>query len=250
MEVENKDLEWLDFDILANYPDVIGKVFLRHGGTSTGAFNSLNLSDSVGDHPDNVKVNRSFIQKNMRVDNLVFAKQEHGIKIIEIDRNNFLNFKVADGLYTKEKDIGLAVTHADCQAAIFFDKENQIIGIAHAGWRGIIGNIYSKMVENFLREGSQIDNILVSISPSICFQHSEFKNYKKDFPKKYWAFQKDHYLFDFWDIAESQLLDLGIKRENIEISKICTYCNPKDYYSYRRDKITGRHATVVAIKSK
>jgi polyphenol oxidase len=249
MEFEKNKLQWLEFDILEEYSHLVGGVFLRHGGTSQGAFATLNLSDAVGDHPDCVKVNRSLMQKEVGVEHIVFAKQRHENKIVLVTSNNMSKLPEADGLVTKEKNLALAITHADCQGAIFYDPENEIIGVAHAGWKGLVLDIYGAMVDFLTRSGSKAENLKVCISPSLGPDHAEFKNYKTEFPKSFWSFESDkpHY-FNLWEIARAKLRDAGVRDENMEISEICTYCNPKDYFSYRREKITGRNATIIAIK--
>ena len=248
MEFEKNKLQWLSFDMLEKYSNLVGGVFLRHGGTSTGSFSCLNMSEAVGDHPDCVKVNRFLIQKQIGVDHLVFAKMTHGNDIIEVTRNNFHMLPPADGLITKEKNLGLAITHADCQAAIFYDPENEIVALAHAGWRGLVSEIYRSMVVSLKKMGAKEENIKVCISPSLGPDHAEFKNYKEEFPKFFWSFKGDKpFHFNLFEIAKAQLLDAGIKDKNIEIVQTCTYSNPKDYFSYRREKVTGRNATVIAI---
>jgi YfiH family protein len=156
----------------------------------------------------------------------------------------------ADGLFTTEKNLGLAVMHADCQAAIFYDPVHEAIGVVHAGWKGSVQNIYLRMFEAMHRDiGTQPHHLIVCISPSLGPDHAEYKNYKQDFPEEFWDFQVRPNHFDFWAISKKQLTACGILEKNIEISNVCTYCNASDYFSYRREKETGRHATVVALKS-
>lgn len=249
MQFEKQKLEWLEYDLLKDHPDIVGRTFLRHGGTSLGAFASLNMSEAVGDHPDCVKVNRSLMQKSIDVDHLVFAKQNHGNAVFEVTLSNSSKLPLADAVYTKEKNLGLVITHADCQGAVFYDPVLKMIGALHAGWRGLmIGDIYKSLVDAFLREGSKPENILVCISPSLGPEHAEFKNYKTEIPKDFWNFQKKSFYFDLWEIARFCLTRAGVHDKNIELVNTCTFSNPKDYYSYRRDKITGRHGTVIAIK--
>jgi YfiH family protein len=248
MEFENSKLEWLEFDLLKDYSHLVGGVFLRHGGVSVGAFSSLNMSDRVGDHPDSVKVNRSLMKQNLDVSHVVFAKQNHKNNIFEVTPDNLANIPQADALFTKEKDIALVITHADCQAAIFYDPKNEIIGVVHAGWRGLVLNVYKDMVEKFKEQGSKEEDIIVCVSPSIGPEHAEFKNYKNDFPKYFWDYQSKPFYFNLWEIAKKQLKECNILSSNIEIVEACTYSNPDEYYSYRREKITGRNATVIAMK--
>jgi len=249
MELDKDRVQWIEYDLFTQYSHVFAGTFLRHGGASIGAFVSLNAGDNVGDHPDAVKVNRELIQKQVLVDHIVYAKQVHGADIFEITSQNFGKIPEADGLVTKEKQIGLAVTHADCQAALFYDPQNDIIGVVHAGWKGICKNIYQAMVDYLCTAmHSKPEDLIVCISPSLCPEHAEFKEYKEQLPREYWDFQKEKNHFDLWAIANKQLLDAGVKEANIEMAQTCTYNNSKDYFSFRRDKITGRHATVIALK--
>lgn len=250
MELSKDRVQWVEYEVFTGYPHVFAGTFLRHGGASSGAYISLNAGDNVGDHPDAVKVNRELIHKQVQVGQIFYAKQVHGTDIIEISSDN-LSKKTpeADGLITREKKIGLAITHADCQAAIFYDPQKEIIGVAHAGWKGICQNIYQAMVDYFCQNfGSKPEELIVAISPSLCPQHFEFKEYKENLPREYWDYQKEKNHFDLRSIAQKQLLDAKIKAQNMEITDTCTYEGTKDYFSYRRDKITGRHATIVALK--
>src|SRR3990167_9122147 len=147
MEQETKKPEWLEFDILEPFPHVAQAVFSRHGGMSEGSFSSLNVSDSVGDHPDSVKYNRDIIRKAVGLSKVLYAQQTHGSNIHRVTAKNCEKVPPADALFTTEKNIGLAVTHADCQAAIFYDPVHEAIAVAHAGWKGSAKNIYARMIE-------------------------------------------------------------------------------------------------------
>ncbi len=250
MGFDKDKLQWLDFDILSTNNNVFAAVFLRHGGVSKEPYDHLNVSDKIGDHPDNVKINKEMIQAFIKAKDLIFANQVHGDTIVEITKDNKKQVFDCDALVTKEKDIALAIAHADCQACILYDPEYKIVAAIHAGWKGLMKNIYQKtvdfMVNNF---NTRLENLIACISPSLGPDHAEFSNYKKEFPEKYWTYKKEGKLFDLWQIGIDQLKDAGLEENNIEVSGICTYCNSKDYFSYRRDKKTGRNATVVCLRS-
>ncbi len=251
MEFDTSKLEWLDYDLLDGYSHVVGKTFLRHGGMSEKPYDSLNASDAVGDHPDAVKVNRERIRMLLKLPQVVFAKQMHGTNMAEITKESAKKAIEADVLFTKEKDIGLVVTHADCQAAIFYDPDHDVIAVVHAGWKGLVQNIYQKVVDGFTdRFKSKAEKLIVTISPSLCPDHAEFKNYKKEIPENLWKYQTKPFYFDLWQIAVDQLKNSKVEEGNIELSGICTYCEKKDYFSHRRDKKTGRHATLAALLSR
>ena len=136
-----------------------------------------------------------------------------------------------------------------CQAAIFYDPENEAIGIAHAGYRGLVGNIYQNVLDKMQTTfHSHPENILVCISASLGPEHSEYKDYKEIFPEEFWSFIEKENHINLWSIAKKQLMDGKVAAKHIEINEQCTFCNEKDYYSYRREKDTGRHATIIALK--
>jgi YfiH family protein len=216
---------------------------------SIGPYASLNVSAEVGDHPDSVKFNRQEIAKALGAQQIVFPHQNHGIDIARITMANASKMHQADALFTTEKNIALAVTHADCQAALFYDPSHEVIGVVHAGWRGSVQNIYAQMVERLKEDvGTKPKDLLVCISPSLGPCHAEFKNYKQELPKEFWTFQTKPHYFDFWKISRMQLTAAGVLEQNIENSDICNYCNAKDYYSHRREAKSGRHATAVVLK--
>jgi YfiH family protein len=250
MQVDKGKLQWLEFDLLEAYPHVVHGVFLRHGGVSQGAHLSLNLGASNGDLPDQVQKNRELIRKTVQVSKLIFPNQMHGGNVERVTGKNLDKVPYADALFTTEKNIALGVTHADCQAAIFYDPVHEAVAVVHAGWRGLKQNIYARTLDAMQREiGTQPQNVIVCISPSLGPDYSEFKNYRQELPQDFWRFQIKPYYFNLWEIGRHQLSSIGILEKNIELTEICTYSNPADYFSYRRDKNTGRHGTVVALKS-
>lgn len=250
MEFEKNKIQWLEYDLFEDHPILNARTYLRHGGVSEKHFLSLNVSDRVGDHPDNVKMNRDIIKKSLPNEpKLVFANQIHTDVVTLVTKDNFNKQFDCDALVTKEKNIALVITHADCQAALFFDPEYQVIAAVHAGWRGLTLNIYQKTID-FMKANfnSRPQNISVVMSPCLCEKHSEFKNYKKEFPKEFWSYQKEKFHFDLKQIGLDQLKKAGVENKNIEIADDCTFCNANDYYSHRRDKDTGRNATLICLK--
>ncbi len=250
MEFAKDKVEWLEFDLLEKYPHVTHGVFFRKGGSSEGHFSSLNLSDAVGDLPDHVKMNREVVRKTLNLPSVVYAKQNHGVNVFRVTSKNADKITPADALFTTEKGIGLAVTHADCQGAIFYDPVHEAVGVVHAGWKGSVQNIYARLFEAMHRDiGTQPHNLLVCVSPSLGPDHAEYKNYKQDFPESFWSYQVKPNYFDFWAISKKQLVECGISEKNIEISSVCSFCSPEECFSYRRQKETGRNATIVGLKS-
>lgn len=243
-----EELDWLEFDVFSGYPNLFQAVFMRRGGISQGKFSSLNLSDEVGDNLNHVVKNREIVHKVCGTE-LIFMKQRHGVEVVEITSKNKLSGHVCDGLYTKEKKLALVVTHADCQAAIFYDPQKEIIGALHVGWRGLVKGAYASFLQT-LKEREQCDpqDLLVAISPSLGPTHAEFLNYKEEFPPEFEDFMVKKNYFDLKEIARFQLTKAGVLEKNIEISPLCTYENSKDFFSHRRDKETGRNGTLIAMR--
>jgi YfiH family protein len=249
MEFEKSKLQWLEYDLLLDHSILFARTYLRHGGVSEKNFFSLNVSDRIGDHFDNVKMNRELIRKSLNEPKLVFANQIHSDIVKEVTKDNSDTIFDCDALVTKEKGLALVLNHADCQIALLFDPEYEVIAAVHAGWKGLFKNIYQKTID-FMKDNfnSRKENIIACISPSLCLKHAEFRNYKKEVPKNLWTYQKESFHFDLWQIAIDQFKDAGLQEKNIELAKECTYCNENDYFSFRRDKDTGRNATVICLK--
>ncbi len=210
---------------------------------------SLNVGVDVGDNPGHVRENLKRIADFLDLRALYQGDLMHGTTVHTVAAGSPLFFPSCDGLVTRERGVGLLMTHADCQVALFYDPGEGIIGAAHAGWRGNVQRMYTKMVQRFVELGSHPREILVAISPSLGPDHAEFKDYKTHFPPSFWPFQVSPCHFDLWAIAKRELLDAGIVENHIEIAQVCTYCHGGDYFSYRREHLTGRNGTVIALKS-
>lgn len=238
-------VQWLEFELLKPFPKLKHAVFLRHGGVSTGNFVSLNLSDSVGDDPRSVAANREKARGIVGAKSLLFSKQVHGCVVVEARSEGEFT---CDALTTDVPGVGLAVTHADCQAAIFYDPVHHAVANVHSGWRGSVGNIYAETVQFMQRRyGTKPADLHVAISPSLGPEKAEFVNFRTELPEAFWEYQVKPFHFDFWQISRSQLEACGVPEHHIQIAGICTFSVTEDYFSYRREKITGRHGTAVVL---
>ena len=239
-------IECLEFEQLANIPSLIHGVFLKKGGESEGPFASLNFGGGTGDDPEKIARNREKVRSLFGCNELISGKQCHGVVVKSVPLGDD---EECDGLVTTQKSQALTIKHADCQAAIFYDPINKAIGNVHCGWRGNVGNIYSHAVDFMKKEiGSKPENLLVSISPSLGPCCAEFINYKTELPASFLDFQLKPTYFNLWEISRFQLQEKGVLPHHIEIAGICTCCNREHYFSYRRDKTTGRNATIVALR--
>lgn len=237
-------IEWLEFEQLADIPGLVHGIFLKAGGESQGPFASLNLG-GPGDNPEMVDQNREKVRLLLGGPELISGKQCHGkeVKAVPLSEG-----EECDGLMTRDRNQALMIKHADCQAAIFYDRLNKAIANVHCGWRGNVQNIYAQAIEQMrVKFGSKPENLLVSISPSLGPCCAEFINYKTELPIPFWDYQAKSLYFNLWEISRRQLLECGILSNHIEIACICTCCNAHDYFSYRREKVTGRNATIVLL---
>ena len=240
-------IEWLEFELLQGISHLKHGVFLRQGGMSQAPYASLNLGLNTKDLPEYVTHNRKQIQELFNFKKIAIGNLVHGVHTEWIQR---MEQKIGDCdvLLTDLSEVGLLTTHADCQAAIFYDPLQKAIANAHAGWRGNVGNVYRETVQAMHNTfGSHPADLLVCISPSLGPKCAEFKEYKKEFPSNFWKYQVTPFHFDLWSIAKDQLEEAGVLPSHIEIACICTHCNLQDFYSYRQDPITGRNGTIIGF---
>lgn len=154
--------------------------------------------------------------------NLVAVNQVHGKKILVVKESTSLDQTEevsADGLITKIKNIGLLIKTADCLSILFFDPKKEVIALIHAGYAGVTLKIHLEAIKKLKQSfGCQSGNILVGIGPAIC-AHCYGK-------------------IDLAGQVMSDFQGVGVKRENIEGSGVCTFEN-RDFYSHQRSKLTG-----------
>ena len=131
-----------------------------------------------------------------------------------------------------------------------YDPENKVIANIHCGWRGNVQNVIGQAVRR-LQEvfGSRPAVIRAGISPSLGPCCAEFINYKNEIPPELWSYQARPTFFDLWRLSYDQLREAGLKPEHIQIAGICSRCRGDDFFSYRRDRITGRNGTVLALRA-
>jgi YfiH family protein len=240
------------FSGLSAHNGLIHRVFTRNFGYSKSPYNSLNVSHAVGDDPLSVDRNILTIRQNMGADRVMYMNQQHGDTVISLkDGFTAAPSKVfdADALITDIPRVAIMVKQADCQGIILFDTIKKAVAVVHSGWKGSVKNITGKAVEKMCTGfGSNPENIIAAIGPSLGPCCGEFTTYEEIFPAHFKDYLHGKAHFDFWAITEKQLTDSGLKRENIEKASLCTRCNTGLFYSYRGEGITGRFGTVAMIK--
>ncbi len=170
---------------------------------------------------------------------IVAANLVHGTHIETITHNSPDFLLNTDALITKEKEIVLTLTGADCFPVYFEDSTKSVIGLAHCGWRGIIAGIVPKTIDRMISLGGEKENIRIDIGPGICMKHFEIKDNSIDsfieYPE---SIQKadGRIGIDLRHIITNQAIKSGIPHHHISDTGKCTFCLSHTYFSYRRDK--------------
>lgn len=186
------------------------------------------------------------------------TRQVHGTDVIIIKEqcNSDVKKVEVDGLITNIKGIALSTYHADCVPIYFYDKVNKVIGMAHAGWKGTLNNIAQVMVNNMVKDfSSRLKDIHVALGPSIgvcCYEIGEEVAilFKERYPyNSHILVEKDNKIYlDLWNVNMVNLLNAGIRKENIYLSDYCTSCNTDTVFSYRKEKgTTNRMLAVISL---
>lgn len=147
-----------------------------------------------------------------------------------------------DGLATNQKNVFLMITVADCFPVLFFDPIREGIGILHAGWRGVLRNIPQKMIKLLqTKVSSNPKDIIAFIGPGLSECHFQVQNdvffpFLKRFGKKVAFRSKGKLWLNIRLAIIEQLKEAGLRKNNIESSPLCTYCEEDLFSSFRRDK--------------
>jgi len=182
---------------------------------------------------------REYLRKNSGEDipQVFWRKQVHGDDVLVVSGgvNTSKGCPDADAYITNERKLPIAIRTADCVPVFIFDPVNRAIGLAHAGWRGTYKAIALKTAQKMQEKySSQLPHLKIVLGPSIrecCYQvGEEFRDYFPSHVKD----RQGHLYVNIVEANQAQLLQKGIRAENIFDSGICTCCN-KNYFSYRRD---------------
>ena len=229
------------------------KFFSNKNGQSRGIYSSLNCGLKSKDNKKNVRENieiaKRCLSKEKKV--LIIPNQSHSGKCLIIRKNKFVYN--CDSIVTRDSNFILGITTADCLPIIFIDYQSKVIGICHAGWRGLKRDIIENTITKMLKIGSKKQNIKAYIGP--CIRKSsyevsrEFTNFMKFDVKGLWTKKGDKYYFDLPKLAKCKLNDFGISE--IVDSKTDTF-RDKKYFSYRRSihlkhSDYGRNLSLVSI---
>lgn len=234
-----------NLDLFKKYQNI--QIFL-----SQKSDGSMKLTNNPG-LAEKISHNRMnyFLKNNIDSEKVVSAEIIHS-NMVEIVSNDDGGKVIAgaDGIISQNKDVFLSITSADCLPFFLFEPKKETVGMIHAGWRSLEKGILVNAVGKIKKLGGSPKDILAGVGPAICQKHYEIgPEVAEKFIKYPEAVRKKDgkiYL-DIKKIAQLQLLDLGIKKENIEISPKCTFELPEKYFSARRDKLNEVEAMIAVI---
>jgi YfiH family protein len=246
------DLPVLTFLNLSGISGIRHCFTTREGGVSGGYLASLNLKNGLGDREENVAENFRRVADGLGIvpEDLVLTDQTHTANVRTVtkeDRGKGVtrqrDYQDVDGLVTNVPGIVLGVFSADCVPLFFVDPVRRAVGLAHSGWRGTVGRIGAETIR-LMREEYETDpaDLICAVGPSICRDCYEVSEdvageFRRRFPGREAEIlekgREGHFQLDLWAANRIVLEEAGVRPENIEVTDICTCCNPKLLFSHR-----------------
>lgn len=241
--------------LAADWPAPAGVVAfttLRDGdGVSRSPFDAFNLGARCGDEPAAVAENRSRLIRHRALPSPPhWLRQVHGTEVARFDRMA-ADAEIepeADAAVTSEPGAVLAILTADCLPVVFASDDGGEIAAAHAGWRGLAAGVLERTVEAMRTPASRI---LAWMGPAAGPQAYEigeevfeaFVSADRGAESAFAATRPGHWHVDLYALARRRLRAAGVER--IHGGGLCTISDPERFYSHRRDRRTGRMATLV-----
>lgn len=217
----------------------------RSGGVSRGAWRSLNLGRACGDDPEAVAENRR------RMAALLpgaphWLKQVHGTRTIHLA--HWQEGIEADAAWTDRPGQVLAIQTADCLPVLLADRRLRLVAAAHAGWRGLCDGILPRLVgalpvaakDLCAWIGPAISQTAFEVGPEV---RAAFLDADADLVSQFVPGRGDRWLADLKAIAAVQLERSGVG--SVSDCGLCTHADPERFFSYRRDRVCGRMASLI-----
>ena len=248
-----RDPDWLAPDW--HLPDVGALMTTRAGGVSVAPFDSLNLRDGLGDDAAAVAHNRRVLALALGEAVPVYLNQVHGHRVVRLtaaDTQPDAPVHDADASVTTEPGIACSAQVADCLPVLFVAKQGRAVAAAHAGWRGLAAGVLEATL-HAVCAAAACEPREVSAWLGACIGPSQFEvgpdvlqafgaapdspRFKPHVPGKWWA--------DLPGLARDRLRAAGTS--DITGGRWCTVSEPSRFFSFRRDRLTGRMAAFVWI---
>ena len=230
-------------------------VSTRHGGISTGPYETLNLGDHVGDLESSVLTNRKRLSQLLPSEPC-WLKQVHGIEVVLADAR--FQGQAADASFTREINQVSCVMTADCLPVLFCNTQGTQVAAAHAGWRGLLDGVLEATLNTF----DETDQIMAWLGPAIgpdAFEvgpevQASFveKDINSQNAFKASPMHERKYLANLYELARLRLKKAGVER--IYGGQYCTVLDKDSsqefrFFSYRREGVTGRMASCIWLES-
>jgi YfiH family protein len=222
----------------------------RPGGCSCGPYESLNLGDHVGDDPLVVAANRQRLSGFVPSEP-VWMRQVHGAKAIDAALASCL--PEADAAFANVPDTVCCVMTADCLPVLLCDRAGTVVAAVHAGWRGLLHGVIEAAIASMRVPAS---DLLAWLGPAIGPESFEvgdevcdsFIALDKNARHAFAPHAESKWLVDIYLLARQRLQAAGLTQ--IHGGEFCTYTDSTRFFSYRRDGVTGRMATMIWLAQK
>jgi polyphenol oxidase len=242
------------FDNLAQVPGVVHGISTRSGGVSEGRCESLNVSYSVGDRPENVDENlrRLSLELGAQPGDLFSAYQVHGRDVTIVEPDTLAEPRPrSDVLLTRTAARTLMLRYADCTPVLLADPKQRVIAAVHAGWRGSAVRAAGAAVEALTAAfGSRPQDIVAGIGPAIgpcCYVvGQDVVDAFADRPELFSGAK-----LDLWEANRQALIDAGVPPQHIEVAGVCTRCESERFFSHRANagQPAGRFAALIRLET-
>lgn len=220
----------------------------RHDGVSVAPYDRGNLGDHVGDDPVAVAANRARLAAAVGVDRLAAMSPVHGADVALVGPHAVATAPAADALVTITAGVALLVIAADCVPVLMADAAAGVVGVAHAGWRGVRTDVTGAALRRMAELGARPEHTLALIGPAICgrcypVDRERFDSVVAVAPRAAAVAAGGGPALDLRLAVLERLERAGVR---VTLVGGCTAQSP-DWFSYRRDGVTGRHGGVVVI---
>jgi YfiH family protein len=224
----------------------------REGGVSEGPYASLNLGPHSGDDPETVKRNWGILLESRGLGgrSAVLPLLRHGAAMIEAPAPGSASGEEADAIFTHAPGTVIAVTMADCLAALVADPESGCVAAVHAGWRGSRDGILARALARLFAEGRcRPESTRVALGPCLSARELEVgEDVAATLPAEHVLRGQSKPCFDLRGSNRAQALAAGVRPGFVTDIAGCTRGDPARFFSYRRDGgITGRMAACIAL---
>jgi polyphenol oxidase len=222
-------------------------VTTRLGGVSAAPYDSLNLGGRVGDVASAVEENRRRLYSLLPAAPR-WLNQVHGVTVVDADRDG--DGSEADAICSHRANVPCAIMTADCLPVLFTDRAGSVVAAAHAGWRGLCGGVLEASVAAMRVAPT---DIIAWLGPAIGPAQFEVgpevrEAFVSHDPMAAQAFQPgkaDRWMADIYALARQRLTGAGLAADAISGGNLCTVSDAGRFFSYRRDGVTGRMASLI-----